>query len=213
MRRVYPFAPIPLPYSYNGLMPVIGAQTLYYHYEKLYKNYVNRLNDTIVNKPEYQGLNVEEILIRANDVPKDEDIRRYAGGVYNHERYFESLIPMNNSTGNVFCDSFWNAVDGDYFNRNDFLEDIAEAANGVFGSGYAWVAADNTGKIFVAKYANQETPLNQGAIPLLPIDVWEHAYYLDYKHERAKYVEEIMRIINWEIVGRRYCESFMNMVK
>lgn len=207
MKRIYPFIALPLPYSMNALMPVIGAKTLYYHYEKLYKNYVNRLNAVIGEKPEYRELSVEEILLKAKDIPKDEDIRRYAGGVYNHEKYFETLIPVRNNRGNDFCEAFWNAVDGDYFNRNDFLEDIAETANGVFGSGYAWVAADDKGKIFVAKYANQDTPLSQGAVPLLPIDVWEHAYYLDYKHERAKHVEEVLNIINWGIVGKRYCEN------
>lgn len=206
MKRVYPFVPVPLPYSFNGLMPVIGAQTLYYHYEKLYKNYVNRLNTAIGDKPEYKGLSVEEILLKAKEIPKDEDIRRYAGGVYNHEMYFESLTPEKVAFDNNVCKSFLEAIYADYFNKDNFLEAIAEAANGVFGSGYAWVAADDRGRIYVAKYANQNTPLTQNATPLLPIDVWEHAYYLDYKHERAKHVEEVLKIIDWRIVEERYCK-------
>lgn len=207
MKRVYPFTPIPLPYSFNGLMPEIGAKTLYYHYEKLYKNYVNRLNIAIEAKPEYRELSLEEIIMKAKEVPKDEDIRRGAGGTYNHEMYFTSLSPEPVSFEDSGCTPFMDAVKADYFTTDSFLEAIAEAANGVFGSGYAWVAAEENGKVFVAKYANQDTPLTQNATPLLPIDVWEHAYYLDYFHERNKYVEEVLKIINWKVVGKRYCEA------
>lgn len=205
MKRVFPFSPIPLPYSYNGLMPQVGAKTLYYHYEKLYKNYVNRLNIAIEAKPEYKELSLEEIIMKAKEVPKDEDIRRSAGGTYNHEMYFTSLSPEITSFEDSGCEPFMEAVRADYFTPDSFLETIAEEANGVFGSGYAWVAADRRGKIYVAKFANQDTPLTREDVPLLPIDVWEHAYYLDYQHERAKYVEEVLRIVDWVKVGERYC--------
>lgn len=207
MIRTYPFTPKPLPYSYDALLPVIGEETLYYHYEKLYKNYVNRLNRAISEKTGYKELQLEEIIVKSYHIPSDIEVSRSAGGVYNHEMYFESLKPVSLKQENEFCKSFSDALSGDYRNINDFYEDIAEAAMGVFGSGYAWVSADEKGKIYVAKYANQDTPLTQNAVPLLPIDVWEHAYYLDYRHDRAAHVEKLFDIIDWNVVKNRYCEN------
>lgn len=206
MKRIYPFSPIPLPYGLGDLMPVIGEETLYYHYEKLYKNYVNRLNRAISNNREYNKLTLEEIIVKADGIPKDMEISRSAGGVYNHEMYFESLKPMGSNEDNDLCRYFWEAISADYGQKEDFYEDIAEAAMGVFGSGYAWVSADENGKIYVAQYQNQNTPLTQNAVPLLPVDVWEHAYYLDYRHEKDRYVERIFDVIDWSVVERRYCE-------
>lgn len=201
MQRKYPFAPIVLPYAFNALEPLIGEETLYFHYEKLYKGYVNRLNKIIENNPDYRNFTIEEIIIMAYNTPKDINVSRAAGGVYNHEMFFESLSPERECAINS---TFWKAVEKDYNNRVNFLEDIANTANNVFGSGYAWVAADEKGKIYVAQYANQSTPLTQNATPLLPIDVWEHAYYLDYRHDRTSYIERIFDLINWEVVSARY---------
>ena len=204
MLRSYPFIPKELPYAFNALEPVIGEETLYYHYEKLYKNYINRLNRAIEANPEYKNLSLEVIIKKSHDIPKDMEINRSAGGVYNHEMYFESLSPNPAEPVNS---AFWNAVDADYSRREDFYEDIADVANKVFGSGYAWVAAEDNGKIYIAQYENQNTPLPQNANPLLPIDVWEHAYYLDYRQQRAEYIEKLFEIIDWNVISERYLKG------
>lgn len=197
----------PLPYDYAALQPAISEETMHFHHDKHYKTYVDNLNNLIKDNPEFDNLTTEQVIIKsAKDKTKYMSIYNNAGGVYNHEAYFESMRPY----GACRCfpsQALMEEIARSFVSVENMLSDMYDMAVKLFGSGYVWLSADENGKILLANYANQDTPLTQGLNPLLPVDVWEHAYYLDYQNRRSDYVVNWLNLINWDVVNKNYIKG------
>lgn len=182
-----------LPYAPNALEPVISEQTINFHYGKHLQNYVNTLN-TLIQGTEFEGKSVEEIVKTAPDGP----IFNNAGQTLNHTYYFlqfKSPVKGNEPTGKIA-----EVLVRDFGSVENFKKEFTQAAATLFGSGWAWLSQDKDGKLVITKEANAGNPLRHGNNPLLGIDVWEHAYYLDYQNRRADHLAALWDIIDWKVV-------------
>jgi Fe-Mn family superoxide dismutase len=199
------FAMIKLPYSYEALSPSIDALTMENHYSKHYLTYTNNFNKVIAGT-EYENLTIEDILKKL-DV-SDSDLRNNAGGYYNHSLFWEILGPKSKGQPN---DSLAIAINRDFGSFDAFKTQFEDAASKQFGSGWAWLVTDKTGKLQITSTSNQDNPLMSNAnikgTPILTLDVWEHAYYLNYQYRRKKYIEAFFNVINWKKVGEKYDEA------
>ncbi|MBE5948697.1 MAG: superoxide dismutase [Lachnospiraceae bacterium] len=205
MNQKYPFSYLALPYEHSALEPVISSETLHYHHGRHYKTYVDNLNAALEKAPKkMREMTLEElILYTARDLEHYRNIYNNAGGVYNHQLYFENMTPKRNSI-NKISKEFYRAVTDEYGSIENMLDKLADAAIKVFGSGYAWLCKDVEGSLVIVMMANQDNPITKGFIPLLALDVWEHAYYLDYRNVRKDYVNNWLDIIDWDVVSKRY---------
>ena len=182
-----------LPYAANALEPVISEQTINFPYGKHLQNYVNTLN-TLIQGTEFEGKSVEEIVKTAPDGP----IFNNAGQTLNHTYYFlqfKSPVKGNEPTGKIA-----EALVRDFGSVENFKKEFTQAAATLFGSGWAWLSQDKNGKLVITKEANAGNPLRHGNNPLLGIDVWEHAYYLDYQNRRVDHLAALWDIIDWKVV-------------
>lgn len=186
-----------LPYNEESLMPVISKETIEYHYGKHLLTYINNLNN-LVKGTEFEDKNLEDIIINAPEGP----IFNNAGQVLNHKLYFLQFSPQPAQKEPVGL--LKNAIDKTFGNFENFQKEFSNAALTLFGSGWAWLSADKEGNLFITKESNANIPLRKGLKPLLCIDVWEHAYYIDYRNRRADYINELWKIINWEIIEKRF---------
>jgi len=180
----------PLPYAKDALAPHISAKTLELHYEKHHKGYLEKLRKAIEGKPEAEkGL---EDLIRS----ADGDLFNNAAQVWNHTFYWKSMKPDG---GGEPTGPLRDAIETAFRSVDRFKQHFAEAATGEFGSGWAWLVLDRTGRLRVLSSSDAENPLQNDHKPLLTLDLWEHAYYLDYQNERGKYVQGFLdHVINWD---------------
>ena len=185
-----------LPYAEDALEPVISKQTINFHYGKHLQNYVNTTN-SLVEGTALEGKSVEEIVKSAPEGP----VYNNAGQTLNHSLYFLQFMPQadNNEPKGRVADAI-NAAFGSF---GEFKERFTKAAATLFGSGWAWLSQDRDGRLVISQEANGDNPLRGGLNPLLGIDVWEHAYYLDFQNRRADHLAAIWSIINWEIVEDR----------
>ncbi len=185
----YPFTPAPLPYDFEALKPYISEYTLYFHHDKHYKDYLNKLNELLAASPFMQNVPLE-VLTKTENA----DLRKNAGGVYNHELYFNSLTPNYKEPSakmkKLISDSF-----GSEQNMRNKLIDTGTAHT---GSGYIWLAENPNGILEVLTTPNQDTIDFDKFTPLMNIDLWEHSYYLDKQNRRKDYLNGIMNILNWE---------------
>ena len=185
-----------LPYAANALEPVISEQTINFHYGKHLQNYVNTLN-TLIQGTEFEGKSVEEIVKTAPDGP----IFNNAGQTLNHTYYFlqfKSPVKGNEPTGKIA-----EALVRDFGSVENFKKEFTQAAATLFGSGWAWLSQDKNGKLVITKEPNAGNPLRHGNNPILGIDVWEHAYYLDYQNRRVDHLAALWDIIDWNVVESR----------
>jgi len=205
MSDTYPFTLKPLPYAYNALEPYIGTETMMIHHARLLQNYIKKLNEILKDYPAYQGWTLEELLTNSQKVPEEirTNLERSAGGVYNHNFFFNQLKPpshVNHKINHIFYDF----LDEVFNSFQNFKEIFTHFALSVFGSGYAWLVMTEDHLLKFITTANQDTPLPLGLQPILTIDVWEHAYFLDYKNDRAQYIQEWFNVINWDMVEEIY---------
>ena len=197
-----PFTLPSLPYNFDALAPNIDKQTMEIHHGKHHQGYVDKLNKAIEGT-NFASKNLLEIL--ENITEKDTGIRNNGGGHYNHSLFWESLSPSNQViTGNLKT-----ALEKDFGSYQAFQKAFTEEAKGVFGSGWVWLCKANDGKLFITSTPNQDNPLMKNlaektGLPLLGLDVWEHAYYLNYQNKRAEYIENFYKIINWEKIEERF---------
>ncbi len=198
----YPFEAEPLPYEYNALEPYLDEEILHFHHDKHYVTYVNKLNEILKNYPNLQNMTLEKLLINTDELPNEAKtaIKNNAGGVYNHELYFAC---MNSADCELPTDKLALAINSAFGSIDQFRAELTAAAVGQFGSGYAWLILSN-GKLEIIATPNQDTPISLTVTPLLCIDVWEHAYYLQYQNRRPDYVDNWFNLINWDFVGARY---------
>lgn len=201
--ETYPFIVRPLPYEYDALIPVLDEETLHFHHDKHYKTYVDNLNSTLSDYPELQKRSLTELLSSIDKLPSQiqTPIRNNGGGVFNHELYFDS---MKNPTGQEPEGPLAEAIERDFGSYRQWKEQMKQAAVGRFGSGWAWLAADRNGQLSIVQTANQDVPDLDEYTPILLVDVWEHAYYLQYQNRRADYVDGWFNLINWRKAGKRY---------
>ena len=196
------FQMIALPYKYEELMPNIDALTMELHYSKHYLTYTNNLNKIIAGT-EMDQLTIEEILKKL-DV-SNADLRNNAGGYYNHTLFWENMAPK---AGGQPKDTLALAINRDFGSFANFKSQFEDAAEKRFGSGWAWLITDKSGKLQITDSANQDNPLMPNAeikgTPILALDVWEHAYYLNYQYKRKRYIDAFFNVINWKKVNERY---------
>ncbi len=204
--ETYPFVMRPLPYEYDALMPVLDVETLTFHHDKHYKTYVDQLNNVLADYPELQKMSLKELLMNLDRLPAaaQTSVRNNGGGVYNHELYFDG---MKSPVGQMPVGALEEALVRDFGSVNQWKEQMKQAAVSKFGSGWAWLVTDGNGKLFIQQTSNQDVPDLEVYTPLLTVDVWEHAYYLQYQNRRADYVEGWFDLINWKKAGRRYEEA------
>ena len=185
-----------LPYAPKALEPVISEQTINFHYGKHLQNYVNTLNN-LIQGTEFENKSVEEIVKTAPDGP----IFNNAGQTLNHDLYFNQF--MSPVLDNVPQGKIAEAINRSFGSFDEFKKQFTQAATTLFGSGWAWLSQDASGKLVITKEANGGNPLRSGLNPLMGIDVWEHAYYLDYQNRRADHLSAVWQIINWKEVEKR----------
>lgn len=185
-----------LPYAANALEPVISEQTINFHYGKHLQNYVNTINK-LVEGTNLEGKSLEEVVKTAPEGPAYNN----AGQSLNHTLYFlqfQSPVKNNVPQGRIAA-----AINEAFGSFEAFKEQFNQAATTLFGSGWAWLSQDKDGKLVITKEPNGGNPLRSGLNPLMGIDVWEHAYYLDYQNRRADHVTAVWEIINWQVVESR----------
>ena len=185
-----------LPYPTNGLEPVISAETIEFHYGKHLQTYVNNLTN-LSKGTEYEQKDIEDIVSAA----PDGGIFNNAGQVLNHAIYFLQFTTPGQSKGPE--GRLAELIARDFGNLNELKRQMEEASIGLFGSGWAWLSLDKDGKLQISKESNAGNPLRRGHKPLLCIDVWEHAYYIDYRNRRADHVKKLWDIIDWKAVADR----------
>ncbi len=193
-----PFALPALPYADSALDPVISANTLGFHYGKHHKAYVDNLNKLVPGTP-LADLTLEEIVKATAGKPEQAAIFNNAAQVWNHTFYWRSMRPGGGGKPSAALAA---AIDASFGSFDEFRKQFAQVTISQFGSGWGWLVRDATGKLKVVKTPAAETPLTQGSTPLLTIDVWEHAYYLDYQNRRADYVNAVLdKLINWDFAA------------
>lgn len=206
METHYPFTLPPLPYGYDALLPELDERTLHFHHDKHFNTYVENLNALLEKHPDYQDWPLERLVQDWACLPEDirQGVRNNAGGVYNHDLYFRTMAPTPATSPSGALEQ---AVNRDFGDLPGLKTAMKAAALGQFGSGWAWLVSDGDGRLSVQKTPNQDAPLP--LIPLLPVDVWEHAYYLDYQNRRGDYFESWWRLIDWPQLS----ETYENLLK
>lgn len=191
-----------LPYAYNALAPNISATTLEVHYSRHYLTYTNNLNKAVLGTP-LENLTIEEVVATLD--PNDAIIRNNAGGYYNHSLYWKCMAPK---AGGEPATALAEAITKDFGSFENFKSAFKSAATNQFGSGWAWLIVDKTGKLQVTATDNQDNPMMRNAVvpgnPILALDIWEHAYYLDYQYRRKNYIDAFFNVINWKKVEENY---------
>ena len=204
--ETYPFVVRPLPYEYDALTPVLDEETLRFHHDKHYKTYVDNLNAALSDYPELQKMGLSDLLRQINHLPPavQTAVRNNGGGVYNHELYFDAMkSPIGQEPSGLLLE----AIVRDFGAFNQWKEQMKQAAVSKFGSGWAWLVTDRDGNLSIVQTSNQDVPDLDKYVPIFLIDVWEHAYYLQYQNRRADYVEGWFRLINWRKAEKRFDET------
>lgn len=195
-----------LPYAFDALEPYIDAQTMQIHHDKHHAAYVNNLNAALESADaSLRSLDVEELLRRIDQVPESirTAVRNNGGGHANHSLFWQIMAP---NAGGTPSGEVASAITSTFGSFDRFKETFTKAALGRFGSGWAWLVLKD-GKLDVYSTANQDSPLMEGHVPLLGLDVWEHAYYLKYQNRRPEYVENWWNVVNWAEVNRRFLKA------
>lgn len=183
----------PLPYSMDALEPYISKETLEYHYGKHHQTYVTNLNNLIAGT-EFENMALEEIITKASG-----PIFNNAAQVWNHTFYWHSLSPNG---GGAAMGAVAEAINRDFGSFDAFKEAFTKAAVTLFGSGWAWLVKNPDGKLEIVQTSNAGNPLTEGKTPILTCDVWEHAYYIDYRNARPKYLEAFWHLVNWDFANQ-----------
>jgi superoxide dismutase, Fe-Mn family len=184
-----------LPYAKNALEPVISAETIEYHYGKHHQTYVTNLNN-LIKGTEFENASLEEIIVKSTG-----GIFNNAAQVWNHTFYWNGFKPNGGGapTGELAA-----AIDKAFGSFDEFKKRFSQKAITTFGSGWAWLVKNKDGSLSLESTSNAATPMTNGQTALLTIDVWEHAYYIDYRNARAKYLEEFWNIVNWDFVAANF---------
>ena len=194
-----------LNYEYDALEPHIDKETMEIHYTKHHQGYTNNLNAALDKHPELKDKDLESILKNINDVPEDirVAVRNNGGGYLNHTLYWETMAPASNQEPKG---ELLEAINTAFGSFDDFKEKLSKTAAGRFGSGWGWLVLKDDKTLDIISTANQDSPLMDGLRPLLGVDVWEHAYYLNYQNKRPDYLKNWFDVVNWDRVEELYKE-------
>jgi len=193
----------PLPYDFAALEPHIDAKTMEIHHDKHHAAYINKLNAALEGHADLQSKSVEELLQGLSSLPEGVRgaVNNHGGGHLNHSIFWNNMSPNGGGApGGALAD----AINASFGSFDEFKAKFAAAAGGRFGSGWAWLCKDSGGSLVVRDFANQDSPVAAGLTPLLGLDVWEHAYYLNYQNRRPDYVAAFWNVVNWSDVERRF---------
>ncbi len=194
-----------LPYAYDALEPHIDKETMEIHHTKHHNTYVTNVNNALEGHADLAAKSVEELISDLNAVPEDirTAVRNNGGGHANHSLFWTLLSPNG---GGAPTGTLAEAIDKKFGSLDKFKEEFATAAKTRFGSGWAWLVLDN-GELSIMSTPNQDNPLMEGKTPLLGLDVWEHAYYLNYQNRRPDYITAFWNVVNWDEVQKLYTEN------
>ncbi len=197
-----------LGYAYDALEPHIDARTMEIHHTKHHGAYTANLNAALEGHADLQGMSIEELLAGLDSLPADIQtaVRNNGGGYANHNLFWTVIAPGGNAEENA-SDALKAAVDAAFGTYEIFVAEFSTAAATRFGSGWAWLVAGSDGSVSVTSTPNQDTPLMDGQTPILGLDVWEHAYYLNYQNRRPDYIAAFFSIVNWAEVSSRYAAA------
>jgi Fe-Mn family superoxide dismutase len=184
----------PLPYAQDALQPVLSKETLEYHYGKHHQTYVTNLNN-LVKGTDFEGATLEDIILKSSG-----GLFNNAAQVWNHTFYWNCLCPGGAAPSGELTD----AINRAFGSMEEFQKQFSASAAGNFGSGWTWLVKNNAGDLEIVNTSNAANPMTEGKTPLLTIDVWEHAYYIDYRNARPKYLESIWGIVNWASVSANF---------
>jgi Fe-Mn family superoxide dismutase len=195
----------PLPYAYDALEPYIDAQTMQLHHDKHHATYVTNLNNALKGH-DFENLPVEQIIRRLNEVPESARtaVRNNGGGHLNHTMFWQIMKPNG---GGQPTGELASAITSTFGSFDAFKTAFNDAGVKRFGSGWAWLVADRSGKLQVISTANQDSPLIDGLYPVMGNDVWEHAYYLKYQNRRPEYLGAWWNVVNWDEIAKRYSQA------
>jgi superoxide dismutase, Fe-Mn family len=192
-----------LPYDYGALEPYIDAQTMEIHHTKHHQAYINNLIAALEKHPELDSPSVEDLLEDLSSVPEDirTAVRNNGGGHFNHSLFWQIMKKNGGGEPNGKLAQEIQKTFGSFAQFQDMFNDTAKK---VFGSGWAWLSVDGNGKLIVTGLPNQDSPLSYNALPIMGLDVWEHAYYLKYQNKRPDYISAWWHVINWDMVEENY---------
>ncbi len=191
-----------MPYAYNALEPYISEKIMQLHHDKHHVGYTNNLNAAIEKHPEWGNKSIEEILKTYSSAPDDIKgaLRNHGGGFYNHSLFWLMMSPKKDQQpSGPLADE----ITRSFGSVDTFKAQFSDGAKKIFGSGWEWLVVDK-GKLALASTPNQDSPVTQGQVPILGLDVWEHAYYIDVGPDRAKYIDNWWHIVNWQDVAKRF---------
>lgn len=194
-----------LPYAYDALEPHIDKETMTIHHTKHHNTYVTNLNKAIEGVSALEDQSIEELVANLNSVPENirTAVRNNGGGHANHSLFWTLLSPNG---GGAPTGELADAIEKELGGFEKFKSDFGAATAGRFGSGWAWLVVNN-GKLEITSTPNQDSPLTEGKTPILGLDVWEHAYYLNYQNRRPDYISAFWNVVNWDEVARLYSEA------
>jgi Superoxide dismutase len=193
----------PLPYAYDALEPQISEEIMQLHHNKHLKKYVDNVNSILKEYPEYENMTLKELIIMSPTFPKNiqQAMWNNAGGVYNHNLFFESMGRCSRERPQGVL---LQAIEERFGSFETFKEVFQNQATGLFGAGFTWLALDEKSELCIVNTPNQDTILVQNLRPILLLDVWEHAYYLQYKNVRTDYIKNWFAVICWDVIEQRY---------
>lgn len=205
-QTLQPFALPSLGYAFDALEPHIDAQTMEIHHGKHHAGYVNNLNKALEGMQDKTSQSLELILANLSDDTSTVALRNNGGGHYNHSLFWTIIGP---NKGGLPTGALATAINEAFGSYDNFQVEFSNAAKTVFGSGWVWLAKNDMGKLFISKTPNQDNPLMknlvaEAGVPILGIDVWEHAYYLKYQNLRAEYIKNFFNLIDWDEVAKRF---------
>jgi Fe-Mn family superoxide dismutase len=191
-----------LPYAYDALEPHIDKETMNIHHTKHHNTYVTNLNNALQGNEELLSKSVEEVVANLDAVPEAvrTAVRNNGGGHANHALFWQILSPNG---GGAPTGELADAINNKFGSLESFKEEFAKAATTRFGSGWAWLSVSN-GELELSSTPNQDSPLMEGKTPILGLDVWEHAYYLNYQNRRPDYISSFWNVVNWDEVSKRF---------
>lgn len=192
-----------LNYDYNALEPYLSEELVRIHYFNHHQAYIDKLNSTIEDVPECKGKTVEYLISNLDSFPESKRtaIKNFGGGHFNHSMYWECLAPKSATKPS---EKLLAAIDKKYGSFEDFVDEFSKVAISLFGSGWAWLMPD----LSIQTTSNQDNPMNDGhSKPILCLDVWEHAYYVDYTYKRADYVKAWFSIVDWDNISKRFVKN------
>lgn len=197
-----------LPYNYNALEPYIDEATMQIHHDKHHKAYVDNLNAALGDTKQFDNITVEQLLGKLDTLPESirTKVRNHGGGHANHSLFWQTLAPLEMAGGKEPDGELAYAITKTFGNFSKFQEAFSASALGRFGSGWAWLSLEKN-TLNIEDSPNQDSPLMAGRVPLLGLDVWEHAYYLNYQNRRKDYIDAWWHVINWKEVERRFHDA------